>query len=84
MAKVTEHRFTVRGGGAFPLDMLRYNSCWPARGVDVVALHRGMGQPHRATAAREVTLEGVDVPTNDRWESFGWTVISHEIVRRER
>lgn len=30
--------FTVRGRGEFPLDMLRYDSCWPRSGEDVMVL----------------------------------------------
>jgi hypothetical protein len=31
-------RFTVRGRGQFPFDMLRYDSCYPQSGIDAVHL----------------------------------------------
>jgi hypothetical protein len=58
--------YTVEGTGPFPFDMLRYDGCYPVRGVDVMNLtERG----HRI-----VQLRGVRKPTIDRWASFSWYV----------
>jgi hypothetical protein len=68
------HLFTVEGRGQFPLDMLRYDSCWPESQADVTEL----GATHDRFAekrARVVTLRGLSEPTEGRWQSFGWIVI---------
>jgi len=33
------HTFRVEGTGDFPLDMLRYDQCWPRSQDDVYAMH---------------------------------------------
>lgn len=77
MAKVTEHRFTVTGVGAFPIDMLRYDVCTPYSGTD-----SGHIQHWSAGPEREIKLRGPRAPTIGRWESFGWRVVEHETVKR--
>lgn len=74
--------FTVQGTGPFPIDMLRYDRCWPAsEGSDSVALAatfdlRGGGLPYEAPYnTRSVCLIGLDQPTEGRWASFGWKVL---------
>lgn len=57
-------RFTVRGTGQFPFDMLRYDQCWPTDNTHALA----------GTEPREVRMLGVNQPTVDRWISFGWMV----------
>lgn len=72
--RMRSSRFTVAGVGAFPLDMLRYDRCFPQTQVDVAAMSRVRGE----RVARHVCLESVSVgdprPTLRRWESFGWKV----------
>jgi hypothetical protein len=65
-------RFTVTGTGRFPLDMLRYDSCWPATQDDVRRLDHW--QEMTGGAPRSVLMESANEPTRDRWSSFGWTV----------
>ena len=67
--------FTVQGRGQFPLDMLRYDSCYPATQQDVVVMED-------REVEREVTVERtLDSwtkawkPTFGRWESYGWKVV---------
>lgn len=65
-------RFTVTGGGEFPLDMLRYEGAYPETQQDA---RRAQYEDER----REVTvLKWSDrpdwYPTSSRWESFGWRV----------
>jgi hypothetical protein len=62
--------FTVEGKGMFPLDMLRYDLCWPAGGGD--AAH--IGGTYEA-ASRQIRMRGLKPPTVGRWASFGWTVV---------
>lgn len=60
--------FTVEGSGAFPLDMLRYDECWPVDGEAVET----MGGRHR----RQVRLRSCKPrPTDGRWSSFTWEVV---------
>lgn len=82
-----QRSFTVRGAGEFPLDMLRYDRCWPNAGDDVEAiLPRYGGAALGALATREVRLckfahtkRGPYVEEG-RWTSFGWTVIEQEFA----
>ena len=64
--------FTVEGSGEFPLDMLRYDRCWPATQNDAIQINAHMGR-------RTVTLatgqrSTASYPTVARWESFLWRV----------
>lgn len=67
--KVT-YKFRVQGTGRFPLDMLRYDSCWPWSQEDVRALDGW--QDMTGGTPRVVLLEGISEPTEERWASFGW------------
>lgn len=74
----TLHTFTVEGWSnrGFPLDMLRYDTCWPKRQVDggaITALLAGQSDRGRSERCR-IELTGLVDPTFHRWESFGWTV----------
>lgn len=64
--------YTVSGRGRFPLDMLRYDSAWPASSTDSATISATL-TVHRGSAA--VQLLSHKSPTADRWTSFGWTVI---------
>jgi hypothetical protein len=68
-------KFTVSGRGLFPLDMLRYDCCYPASPQDVNSMD--------GRARREVTLVAANpvAPTTGRWASFGWDVIKEEVLR---
>ena len=64
---------TFRGKTPFPLDMLRYDQCWPAKTSDAISI--GM------SVSRALPGEIYDIeicgyyPFNfDRWKSFGWTI----------
>lgn len=67
-------RFTVRGRGIFPADMLRHDHCWPVDGaINAISDHTYNNRQHGvsitlcAQSARRITPA--------RWASFGWTVI---------
>ena len=76
-------KFTVRGAGQFPLDMLRYDCCHPHGSDDV-------RQMEHDRSIREVTLVRVCMSstawarqyavTEGRWASFGWTVIDQVLA----
>ena len=82
MAKAT-HRETiviVEGSTAFPLDMLRYDSCVPASESDSYAmLHDG---EVRRVALRRFTVDN-RAATEGRWLSFGWRVLADSSVDRD-
>lgn len=66
-------RFTVRGQGKFPFDMLRYDSCWPDTSDDAMKLDF---DPQNRFMTRDVTLLSMSQPTSARWSSFMWSVKS--------
>jgi hypothetical protein len=59
--------FAVEGEGDFPIDMLRYDKCWPAteRDSHVIAYKN----------RRTVELRSLTGSTDRRWASFGWRVV---------
>ena len=79
MAATKLYTFTVEGTGAFPIDMLRYDQCWPNSGShDAQAIansfhERNVGAPWRITLT--TSNNSKTVPTIGRWESFGWKVV---------
>ena len=59
--------FIVRGKGTFPLDMLRYDKCYPLKSL-----------PTRRTDTVVDVLLRVDMDrslTPERWSSFGWEIV---------
>lgn len=71
MTKV--HRFVVAGLGSFPFDMLRYDQCWPEGQDDVGNLFNKFLAKREI---RKITLLSHSHPTEARWASFMWNVIS--------
>lgn len=65
--------FTVEGCGPFPIDMLRYDSCWPkSERYD----SSNIAGAHDRGRRRVVLITADDAaPTPDRWESFGWRYV---------
>jgi hypothetical protein len=84
------HIATVRGSGYFPVDMLRYDQCWPSDSEAIEGIDFGIDRRvKRATEGSPVepercvrvsTLSQSKRPeqafTAKRWASFGWTVVS--------
>ena len=72
------YEFAVCGWGEFPLDMLRYDSCWPRReGTDVFKMFASL----RNDGSRElqtIRLVGLRPPSEGRWNSFGWPVVAND------
>lgn len=75
MAVPREKRFTVFGKFPFPLDMLRYDSCYPNAESDSAKIHTTF---HKAGELVEVELatRSTHAPSIGRWESFCWRVAS--------
>ena len=66
--------FDVQGRGEFPVDMLRYDLCWPATETDSNLID----PPRVAGLAKQriITLRSLKgTPTFARWRSFGWEVL---------
>lgn len=70
---MTYYAFTVEGRGQFPLDMLRYDACYPADS-DTVSQIDAEDEPGKRRRVRLLTSRDTP-PTSDRWSSFGWRVI---------
>ncbi len=70
--------FVVEGRGVFPLDMLRYDECYPVNGDDA-ALLDSFVQERRKIMLRSLSQMQYGKPTVERWRSFGWSVV--HIVR---
>lgn len=77
-----QYEFTVEGRGEFPLDMLRYDRCWPKReSEDVGAIEKSFRQTQLGAAdLYAVRLRGLREPEAARWKSFGWRVTDSRAV----
>lgn len=79
MPKKADIKFTVEGVGDFPLDMLRYDRCFPRTGEDAEMLLTP--EVNAYASRRQVTLVALArdsrfwEPTRGRWLSFNWAVI---------
>ena len=89
VAKTYVHTVKVIPDGLifqFPLDMLRYDSCYPDTQDDVARIITTL-DPRRGAVNRkkeDLTVSVVHIgemawrPTDDRWKSFGWKVVEHQ------
>lgn len=64
-------------GATFPVDMLRYDDCWPSTSEDANAIHMNIAKERRWDPVNDrVTVTHTSKTlTNRRWDSFGWTVV---------
>lgn len=85
MSRLTRFPFTVTGRGRFPMDMLRYDHCFPDSSEDAAKITRCLEAPD----AEEVSIKLISYfghpnkPTVQRWRSFSWNVTNtgrHEIM----
>ncbi len=78
-----EHEATVEVRGAFPVDMLRYDSCHPASGEDAHAIAQSLAQHPREPY--RVVLKALSRSkthwTPERWRSFG-AVVTKTVARK--
>ncbi len=66
------YNFTVTPGSEklfFPMDMLRYDCCWPRHGNDAHAIIDSHDRDGRSVA---IQLSSFQMPTIARWRSFSW------------
>jgi hypothetical protein len=59
---------TIMGQGAFPMDMLRHDACYPRHSTDAFAILRTVQEPGK-TWTIQVMTHGKFEPR--RWQSFG-------------
>jgi len=76
MKKPRRYRITVEGSGVFPIDMLRYDQCWPRTEQDAAKASIDW-----AGEMRQVDLlSDHHRQTPDRWASFTWKIVKVEEV----
>lgn len=85
-------QFTVRGGSHFPVDMLRYDACYPATSDDAVEMaktprYMAPSDLEEFKKPRLVRLCSRQpnarwTPTEARWLSFGWQVVEWSKPRK--
>jgi len=69
------YRYVVSGKYPFPLDMLRYDSCWPAREANEIALSFDTRfRSFEPGKIYSVAMLSYSPPTIARWHSFGYVV----------
>lgn len=73
--------YYVTGGGIFPFDMLRYDSCWPVGGDDAAMMSADYSPltPREARMPRSIKMRSYREPTIARWSSFNWSVGSEKL-----
>ncbi len=76
---IYEKTIEVWGRLPFPMDMLRYDVCVPATGVDAARIEDSITRsnvfqidPDKPIRLRCFASNKRWVPTSKRWESFGW------------
>jgi hypothetical protein len=77
--KIFRHTFKVTGRGQFPIDMLRYDGCYPKTGEDAAKIEASFRDPGtEITVSLERFGEKTWAPERARWSSFLWRMDSHE------
>lgn len=80
-------QISVVGSGPFPIDMLRYDGCFPLSEADSTLISRSIESPigvHRKIKVALLRPHGYKhwTPTYKRWKSYGWDV-TETIERKE-
>lgn len=83
-------KFSVRGNGVFPMDMLRYDACYP-NSDDSVQKIKTFGDLQAGDARETVTIslshrhenKITSCPMVGRWHSFGWGVVPGSVETRK-
>lgn len=78
--------FTVRGSGKFPVDMLRYDSCYPADSdsATMILLDDEEFSPRDVHLIMVRKTRDECFPTVRRWGSFGWSCKSDPLFKTPR
>ena len=72
-------RFYARGNGHFPLDMLRYDKCYPLKEGEAKELGNWVPE----TRAIRLETSGTHI-TRGRWKSFGWIISKVEVYNKNK
>lgn len=76
----TESVLIVRGAGAFPVDMLRYDGCYPLTEDDAYAIQRSIaGASHRKPWTVRVVRRRNNVREARSWTLARWRSFSVEV-----
>lgn len=67
--------FKVCSKGYFPMDMLRYDACFPSRSEDAAMISEYTKEIVTVELETYHDSQRDGHPTVDRWRSFGWTVV---------
>jgi hypothetical protein len=79
------YKFVAHGKYPFPLDMLRYDCCYPSEPGAVDRIQQGIVGPREDAPFRDRPIldirliSHVHAPTEDRWRSFGWFIEGLEV-----
>lgn len=87
MAEMFKHEVTVEPEGgfafSFPIDMLRYDCCYPRNGEDSARIISATSPILNRRGKVRVSVMTVAnkgwKPTVARWRSFGWRVVEHRV-----
>ena len=72
-------KFTVKGAGPFPTDMLRYDRCFPADTDSSIAMAETPSlNPEFYKERRFINLVAIERVTEGRWNSFGWHIVKQK------
>lgn len=81
-SKLIPIKISVCGSGEFPIDMLRYDGCFPLSEEDsnLITLTLRTERKWRPTKIVLLKPNGYKhwIPSYTRWKSFGWEVIESE------
>ncbi len=69
------HRFRVTGKGAFPLDMLSRNQCFPDTDQGAARINSTWNH-----IPRSINLLAIEPPRLDEWKTCRWFVHDHEEI----
>jgi hypothetical protein len=67
--------FFVEGRGAFPLDLLRQEQCWPARHLDALSLSQPIGTDRDMIRQVVLATANPQAPSLRRWKRTGWMLL---------
>lgn len=78
------HYAQAEGTLRFPLDMLRYDGCYPDDQASVAQMYRSLdGETSEPLRVRivQISPESKAIWTPARWASFGWTLAQGQTLK---
>lgn len=77
------YKFKVEGSGDFPVDMLRFDGCYPRTTEDAMNLKLGeFDRTKRRSIELLMPVENRQrEPSTDRWNSFGWIITEIAFIK---